>query len=313
MNKSTSNLKKRRKIKIKTQRGGIFFKCYDKDGKMKRKWMPCSYSKLSKVNPKISQPTSHKDNASESQSKTTRNRRSVGSTMSENFDAFMYGPRKEEKDEFLNFVRDTPCCRDFETKVVEKYFTPVTNKNLSILRFIVVKMILLNYAGEIERKKQRVLEHLLSKLDKEESKRSGIFSRILHRNRKTLKGKIVEDEIDKYKEFLEIIEQFHCSEEDCSEFANYLSSQVKDTFFFHCLEHIQLHEILPKDASFALKRRIIEEILTIQESQRRSDVPSEFELKKRSDNTLDGVQQEPTEPSEWGSHPGLGWGAQAAP
>ena len=39
MNKSTSNLKKRRKIKIKTQRGGMFYKCYDNDGNIKRKWM----------------------------------------------------------------------------------------------------------------------------------------------------------------------------------------------------------------------------------------------------------------------------------
>ena len=301
-------MKKRRKIKIKTQRGGMFYKCYDNDGNIKRKWMPCSYSKLSKVNPKLSQVRrdneSRKNISSESQSqsKTTRNRRSFGSTLRsfgstirqnvngvaehfgpfrENFDAFMYGPQlQKEAHLFLAFLHKTDCCRDFETTVVQKYFTPhVTYKNLSILRFIVENKILLN-DNPIQYDKHNVLEHLLSKLDKEQSKRSGIYSGILLRNRKTLKRKIVEDELDKYDEFLKTIKEFNCSEEDCSDFERFLSNQVAhDKFFFYCLEHIQLHEILPDNKLFDLKRQVIKQIVD-------RDIDTSLELKKRSDIAL---------------------------
>ena len=305
MNKSTSNLKKR-KHKRKTQRGGMFYKCYDNDGNIKRKWMPCSYSKLSKVNPKLSQVRrdneSRKNVSSESQSqsKTTRNQRSFGSTLRsfgstirqnvngvaehfgpfrENFDTFTYGPQlQKEAQLFLDFLHDTKCCRDFETKVIQKFFKPVTPKNLSILRFIVENKILLN-DKPIQYDKHNVLEHLLSKLDKEQSKRSGIYSGILLRNRKTLKRKIVEDELDKYDAFLRRIEKFDCSEGHCSDFERFLSNQVAhDKFFFYCLEHIQLHEILPDNKLFDLKRQVIKQIV-----DRGIDRDISRELKERSD------------------------------
>ena len=88
---------KRRKIKIKTQRGGMFYKCLDHNGNMVKKWMPCRYSRLDRYEKK--QEEAHKESTSGNESKSNTRKKNTSplrGTLVQRFDTFMQGPQYQK-------------------------------------------------------------------------------------------------------------------------------------------------------------------------------------------------------------------------
>ena len=234
---------KRRKIKIKTQRGGMFYKCLDHNGNMVRKWTPCKFSRLFAYEKK------HK-NTSDFESKShdiAKTRKKVTSPVrgiqAQRFDTFIQGPHvQKDTHDFLEFLQSTPCCDNYEETVIKQYFNPtISEKNLSILRYIVKQNFLTHIAEGIPKvvEKQDILQKLLVKLEY---------------MRKHFE-KHIKNKDSQYKIFLKSIEDFQCSEEGCRDFGIYLIDKIHENAFnLDLLQYMQFsHKFSDERKNFIIE------------------------------------------------------------
>ena len=236
---------KRRKIKIKTQRGGMFYKCLDHNGNMVKKWMPCRYSRLDRYEKK--QEEAHKESTSGNESKSNTRKKNTSplrGTLVQRFDTFMQGPQyQKDTIKFLTFLQGLSCCEEFEDNIIKKYFNPISERNLSILRNIVkhttLTRIVEGNSSQDASEKQKILQKLLGKLEYMQKH----FE------------KHIKKKYSQYENFLKSIEDFPCSEDDCKDFGKYLNDMIlKNPFYLELLEYIQFsHKFSDDRKNFIIK------------------------------------------------------------